>query len=402
MIDNVTRDALKELRNQPADFALSLYLPTVVAGPETQQNRIRLKNLLQQADKELAELDLRRPQIDALLAPGYALVDDSMFLAHQANGLAVFLAEDFCRSFRLPSAPVELMVCSDRFHLKPLFPTVMGDGRFLILVIARGGLQLFEATRDHIEPLEAEQLPKDLADALKFDDPEAQLQFHTRAPAHGGGPRDAMFHGQGGGADEDKSLLLRYFQRVDKALAELLRDETAPLVLAGVDYLHPIYRDANSYPHLHEQGLIGNMEAVSPRDLHQQAWDLMAPQFDAERRRAQDEFAELSATERVSDRIDDILVAAADGRVQTVFVAAERALWGNFRRTTDDGKPEVTKRADGQRELGDGDLLDEAATLAFVNGASVYVVPEEQLPRFGDGHPARGSQTSAIRAVYRY
>ena len=39
------------------------------------------------------------------------------------------------------------------------------------------------------------------------------------------------------GVDERKDELLRYFQHIDRGLHALLREETAPLVLAGVEYL---------------------------------------------------------------------------------------------------------------------------------------------------------------------
>ena len=44
--------------------------------------------------------------------------------------------------------------------------------------------------------------------------------------------------------------------------------EHAPLVLAGVEFLHPIFREATTYQHLLEQGLTGNPEGKSAQQLH--------------------------------------------------------------------------------------------------------------------------------------
>ena len=115
------------------------------------------------------------------------------------------------------------------------------------------------STRFHAREVALPQVPKSLAEALQFDDPEQQLQFHTGAP-RGDGRQTAVFHGQGGAKENAKDDILEYFRQIDQGLHPVLRDERAPLVLAGVDYLHPIYRQANTYPHLLDQGLTGNCD----------------------------------------------------------------------------------------------------------------------------------------------
>jgi hypothetical protein len=49
-----------------------------------------------------------------------------------------------------------------------------------------------------------EDVPTSIAEALKYDDPEKNLQFHTGTTGGGGGERSAMFHGQGAGNDEQE------------------------------------------------------------------------------------------------------------------------------------------------------------------------------------------------------
>lgn len=53
---------------------VSLFLPTHRAGPEVQQNPIRLKNLLRQAKQMLLERGRRRPDAEALLEPAQGLL----------------------------------------------------------------------------------------------------------------------------------------------------------------------------------------------------------------------------------------------------------------------------------------------------------------------------------------
>jgi len=45
--------------------------------------------------------------------------------------------------------------------------------------------------------VELEDVPQSIAEALRYDDPEKSLQFHTGTSGGGNGERAAMFHGQG-------------------------------------------------------------------------------------------------------------------------------------------------------------------------------------------------------------
>lgn len=88
-------------------------------------------------------------------------------------------------------------------------------------------------------------MPESLADILRRDDAEKQLQFHTGTSGGGGGGRPAIFHSHG--SEEDlKEDILRYFRQIDRGVEELLKGQRAPLVLAGVDYLLPIYREVRT------------------------------------------------------------------------------------------------------------------------------------------------------------
>ena len=94
----------------------------------------------------------------------------------------------------------------------------------------------------------------------------------------GRGP--ATFHGQGGGSDEnEKNELLRYFRLVSDGLTEFLEEDGVPLVLAGVEYLLPIYKEANTYPNLMDTVITGNPDLLSADKLHKSAWDIVSPRF---------------------------------------------------------------------------------------------------------------------------
>ena len=359
-------------------------MPTHRAGRETRQNPIRLKNLLREAETQLLGEGLRSSEAEALLAPMESLLRDAHFWRHQSDGLATFSSVELFRRYRLPLAFDELVVVSRRFHVKPLLPLLTGDGRFYVLALSQNEVRFLESTRYSVREVELKGVPQGLAEALRYDDKEQQLQFHTPTPV-GRGEQAAVFHGQGVGADDAKTDILRYFRQIDRGLSALLKDERAPLVLAGVHYLLPIYKEANKYAHLVDEGVLGNPEGVSAEELHDHAWAIVEPHFLKAREEAYLRYEQLAGTEQASNKLAKVVTGAYQGRIEELFVAVGIQQWGIF----DSGAHRVHHHREA--EPGDEDLLDFAAVHTLLHGGTVYAVAPDQVP-----------DNTFIAAVFRY
>lgn len=76
-----------------------------------------------------------------------------------------------------------------------------------------------------------------------------------------GGTGSANFHGHAPGQLDEKQNLSIYFQEVDRTLfSEVLHDKNVPLVLAGVEYLIPIYKDVSKYNFIADGAITGNQD----------------------------------------------------------------------------------------------------------------------------------------------
>ena len=376
-MDKLTLDDLGALAVQGATPCVSIFMPTHRAGQETQQDPIRLKNLLDEAEAQLVDAGLRSPEAREVLQPAQALMDNSAFWRHQSDGLALFAAPGLFRTYRLPLDLGELLIVAPRFHVKPLLPFFAGDGHFFILALSQNQVRLLAATRHGVVEIELEDTPTSLVEALPREEAEKHLQFQTGTGVAGeGGDRSAVFHGHDPD-DETKNRILRFFQRVDKGLNHVLRDERSPLVLAGVQYLLPIYQEANSYPHLVDEGITGNPDNLKAEELHAPAWDIVEPQFAAAQREALADYAQQAGTGRTSGRIGEVVPAAHYGRVAVLWVALGTQMWGRF-----DPETGNLQRRD-EPEPGDEDLLDLSAFQTLLKGGTVYAVEESMVPGGG-------------------
>lgn len=375
-MDIVSREELKALMEERNDNCVSIFLPTHRAGAEIQQDAIRLKNLLRSCEEQLTERGMRSTEIKDMLAPAHAMLDDSLFWHYQSDGLAIFASPTTFRFFRLPLALDEMCLVTSGFQLKRLLHLLSTDTAYYILALSKKNVHLYIGTRDTVSELDIETIPKSLAEALKYDEYEKHVQFRSMpmGARTGGRSGAAVFHGHGGSEDSAKTNLLRYFQQIDKGLTEFLGTNSSPLVLAGVDYLLPIYREANSYSHLLPEGIVGSPDRMSTEELHRRSWEIVQPYALQKQHEAAERYHNLHNSERVSNDIRHILPAAIQGRMDTLFVGTGIHYWGTYDPATFD----VTLHKD--YEKGDKDLLNEAALFTLLNKGTVYAVQGTAIP----------------------
>ena len=387
-MDLVSSSDLRELISGGESPCVSIYMPAHKTGPETRGNPTRYKNLVREAQRQLDEEELdseRRRTIDGMMQ---SLIDDRTFWRSQSSGLAAFFSPERMRYFRLPESFREIVSVSRRFLIKPLLPHLAGWGRFYVLALSLGGMRLIRCFRYRSIDVTPEEMPRTFEEAMKYDDPEKHIQSHTGVSGKGSSKGSMnIFHGQGSGADErrHKKDILRFFHLVDDGVGKVLAEESVPLVLAGVDYLRALYREASSYRNLLDEGISGNPDRISEGELHDEAWQMVEPVLLEERNRAVEIFEHLQGTPRTATEIEKILPAAAYGQVASLFVAGDREIWGRF----DEETGEV--QTSGEQAAGTTDLLDLAAAHTLLTGGAVYVEDEEKIPG-----------VSPISAVLRY
>jgi hypothetical protein len=328
---------------------------------------------------------MRRGGVDELLAPARKLLEDSIFWRHQSDGLALFMSSDEFHLYQLPYHFSGLVVVTDRFHVKPLLPVLTDEAQFYVLAFSQKQVRLLQGSMYSVSEIDLEGVSTSLAETLDPTRNKNHLQYHTGAPSHGSGKRDAVYHGSGFGDEDHKKAIQKFFAQVDRGVTELLKDNPGPLVLAGVDYLLPLYREVSKYPNLVGSGITGNFDVVAAEELHRLAWQQVEPLLTESRKKNWERFVELRETDSklVSNEVRDVVQSALGGRVDSLFVASGVQHWG-----TVDFKSHEVEIHDGE-QAGDCDLLDLAAVHTLTKGGSVYIMQN-------------GDASSDIAAIYRY
>lgn len=382
-MESLSLDQIKALAQQTQQPSISIFLPML--RTETHQNRIRFKNLAREARQQLLDRNMEPREVDTFLQPAQALADDEIFWDQPDNGLAVFLSPGDFRSYRLPIQVEEQVVIATNYMTAPLMPMFTNNGTFFVLALSQNEVRLFEGTRHSIKAVDMPRgAPQNLAHALRLDAPEKQVQFHSGGGQGGG--RASVFHGAGAGEEDSKERIEQFLNQLDASLKPIFRDQKAPLVLAGVEYLLPMYRKTSEYAHIMPEGIVGNPEILGPDELHAQAWPIVEPVFRREIDQVIERYHEFQGVGKSSDSIDEIASAAYTGRVACLITSVGSQVWGRV----DEESGRATHHQE-QRKGDDVELLNYAANWTMQNSGKVYALPQDRLPT-----------DSPMIAVFRY
>lgn len=371
--DALTQASLAEMVSFKGHPCLSLYQTTHRCHPDNQQDPIRYRHLVKALETSLRQQHAT-DAVRALLEPFEAVGHDKDFWNHTLDGLAVFGAPGLFRVFRLQRPLAELAVVAESFHTTPLRQCLQSSGRYQVLALSRTTVQLFEGDRNSLDSVSlAAGVPQTISAALG----DERTEPHTTVSSYGGIGRGhtPMHHGHGGRKDEIDGDAERFFRAVDRAVLEHhSRPSGLPLMLAALPEHHHLFRAVSSNPFLMASGLMVDSQGVKHADLRQRAWDVAAPQHDAQQAAWSDAYQSAAARGLGSEDLAQVAHAAVAGRVSTLLVEAERLVPGRIDGSTgridpaDLGNPRVD------------DVLDDLGALVESMGGAVHVLPVERMP----------------------
>lgn len=345
----IKKENLIKMAEIRGEWCVSLYMPVNEKG--SKEKRRKLKKLIFEAELKLNKLGVESSKIAQTLGPVEMILENHGFWESRTEGIAAFFTPESFAWYSLQCEFDDLVVVTDRFHLKPLLHDAAERVPFYLLTLSEERIKLFESSGQGLEEIHVKGLPRN---------PAFSLNSETKAAA--------------AGEDENRARLVETFRKVDKALTNFLKTNDTPLILAGNEHLHPIYHDANSYEHLAKIGIGGNVDKLPLDWLLKKALAIAKPVLRRRRERALKMFDEKIERGLASNNFSKIFHAARAGRIETLFVPVGKQNWGTFNNQT--GKLQINN----QPAPGDKDLLCVASTRTLRRGGEVFVVPPEQMP----------------------
>jgi hypothetical protein len=299
------------------------------------------------ADAAKAQIRLAADSLESAGAPSETiaairarledLTDPARSSAHtidrRAQSVGIFASEDAAELFALTSHPTEWVGVSDRFVVGPLLEAALSlVPPVFVLALSENVVRLVDVTAHPVELLDVTGIPRDLKGHVALD-----LT----------GDRNTLSHLRT--SEEPKERLRQYARAIDHAVEPVLRRSGALLVIAAAEPIASIYRTTTSFEGVTSSTLAGNHDDDTLEELA----ELATPVIERHRREDVEEqlarFAEIPARGRVLAEIDEIDIAAREGRIDTLFIDMDRRLavpaeaFG--RHTTIDRTDEIVRHA---------------------------------------------------------
>jgi hypothetical protein len=320
---------------------VSIYLPRQNSSHTVAQRKFRLIRLLKQAERLITQ-DYGPVRAKQFVTEFWRC-DPTRLVEQYGLSIAFFHDQDFTGAIPLPMEVEERVVVAQSFHIKPLLAWLQSAPPFWLISLSTHQVRLFEGN-----PWE-----------IKL--------------------REVIEHASGSGEPTrgtlTKEQVRQFFLRAEEGLHPILREDRHPIVIAGVAWLHPIYRRISRDPDLVAHAIYGNVERWGEEKLRLAAFETLSKLLDRAKKEAIAEFERLAWTGNASDDLVEVARAAVKGRVRKIILASDQMLWGKLHPKSGN----ITLHPH-QLDTQDDDILDDLAEIVLANGGKVLCVPSQDLP----------------------
>ncbi len=359
-----TREDIRGLAQARPDPGITLAIPTHGILRSSREDAVQLGRLLDRAAEQLLALGHSPRRVAAWLAPARLLTHDGELWRQSPGGLLAYLSPAGALFYRVPYPVAEGLWIADRFLVRPLAPLYSDDARFHVLTVSQARTRLFAASRFSVGELGA-GLPQGLSAIDDGTDHPHEKHSH-----------EDVFFGLGYGHDDHKDDIGRFLELLDAAVVKLTAADPRPLVVAGVEFVTSLFLAKAHHPDV--VGVVhGNPDTWTPRQILANAWPVVEGRLRAGFDGLAERIRSGAANGFGAIDVEEVLLAAHDGRVAALMLAPGEPLWGRF----DPGARTVERHvAPGP---GDDDLVDLAAALTLRNGGALVAREVDPSTKLG-------------------
>jgi release factor family 3 len=366
--------SLKDMKSMLSSEApcLSVYMMLGKAGVNqgAKQNDLRWQECLRNAEEKIKQYGAQGRELLESIASW-----DAVAQGQEAEGksVAVFRGPDTLQTVWLEDEVTDRAVVGPHFYIRPLLREMTRDKAFYILALSQKDVRLLRCTTRT-----SEDVPFAPGTTTNYEHWMNSVKpDHNDTNRGTTGPSSGSSKGaiapMGADREAKDEYLSHFYKQIEHGVAEVLRGHTEPLVLVGVEYELPIYRELNRYPHLAKESVQGAPNSLKSGEMHARALEALER---CHAMKVDEALAEWNhkVGGGASSRLKDVVTAAHDGRILTLIVSDSFEKTGSF----DEATHAVKGRETGGNE--DEDLINDAAVQTVLHAGNVLVAPHHKMP----------------------
>lgn len=347
---------------------VSIILPLLKEPGHAEENAKRLHRILDDVEGKLEGHGLEGKAKKQFLASARNFADEQLKIPPADSTLLMYVSSTVFHIYMLPQEMEETVSVGGHFYLTPLLSDDAESAHYFVLAVSKKKATLFEVNGRNIEARAVDGMPLSVEDAFAgMEHTERKVNFHST------GNGTAAFHGDGGEKDQQEIEMTVYLKSVAKSLHTMLHEKAVPLVFAGVTEEYGIYKKFDESDCLLDEYIKGNPDMTMKQELLKKSYPIVEAFMAGKRKDLAERYGTAEANAKGTSTIDDVLKAAAEGKIDTLMVRRGAAEWG----TVQGNGESVVHTA---MEPGDEDLLSVAASWTLRNRGKVVFFGENEMP----------------------
>lgn len=317
---------LQEVMAHKDDWCATLVLNTAKGPLGRDKSKLEYKKLVRQLQQGIKGQD----QQAFILRPLNDLLNNQIFWQNLRQSVVIYRSTKLFKALTLPYPLPTTVIQDKRFMTKFLMPMMHDVYPYNLLIITNNSVKLYHSDGETLDAEKVPNLPQKISDVAELSEGYRQ-RTHTPSSPHGINTGFSSFY-TGIGEDEGEAYedLKRFFKAIDKALITHLKGRKETNVVMGVESMLHHYLKHSELPHLLQTPLKGT-SSDDLKAIHQSVLELLhaeQPNTSEQLRRWASEH-QGKAPERILTKPEEILKAAREDRIDTLFLWFEEPLVGD-------------------------------------------------------------------------
>lgn len=349
---------LKELKDVISENCISIILNTHRTSPDNKRDPIVLKNLIKEAEERLFADETKR-DAKKLMEKIWEL-ESTIDHNHNLESLILFVNEDRAEYVRLPIAVEDRVIIDYTFATRDIIRSIHLETNYYVLVLSQQETRLIEASSDKVVG--------EVGTPFPFENKE----FYTTNDVHQSN------------ASYQRSLLAEYFNRIDKEVNMVRKNNPLPvLICTEIGNYFEYVKVADQKHSIYEKYLNKNRLHETAQAIVTEAWEIVKEHTNETNNLRLSELKTAVAANLFLSEINDIWKGILRGEVKTLFI--EKGLFQSA--VIENDTITFVSPEDGRRKEAVDDIFDEMIEMNMNFGGEVVFLPDGELKQY-DGFAA--------------
>jgi len=252
---------------------------------------------------------------------------------------ALYVTTDFNGHLFIPFPVIESVIVARSLHLKPVLNWINKEDQFYLITLSGKMCRLLKGDAFVLTEVARVAMPLEQKTVDK---------------------------------KESEKLILM----AEEKFYSYVKDDHFPIILGGVQNHYDVFEKFNRDPDLIKKRIIGNLDRMSYRDLHNKCLLLLDQKREEEGQIILKRYEEESPYGKVLTDLKEITIAAVQGKVQDLVIPHDKFIWGKLDRDT--GK--ILAASMKNLAVPEDDVLDDLAEIVLSRGGDVTMCKYREMP----------------------